>query len=185
MRRRDPLEAAAKLFGYAAAFCLLFMMLFTTVAVVMREAFNAPVFGVVDIMELALVGCVFIALPGVFLRDENITVDVVDQVAGRRTRTVLRFAGLLLSLVFLVVMLSQMFVPALDKLMSGEVTMTLGFSRFYHWVPIILGFVFSIVATVLVMIRYARHGVPGNPTVDGTGPDSRAPGGGAETLGVE
>lgn len=160
MAERDPLETAARPFGYAAALVLLFMMLFTTVAVVLREVFNAPILGVVDVMELALVACIFIALPGAFLRDDNVTVDVIDHVVPRQIRTALRFVGLALTLSFLVLTMIEMIEPALSKLNAGEVTMTLGINRFNHWVPIIFGFSLSILSTVWVMWRYIRHGVP-------------------------
>lgn len=154
------LQAAALPFGYAAALILVFMMLFTTVAVLMRELFDAPILGVIDVMELALVSCIFIAMPGVFLRDENVAVDIIDQVVPARLRAGLRLAGLTLTIGFLVLMMIEMIQPALDKLNDHEVTMTLGINRFVHWMPIIFGFALSIVATIAVLVHYLRHGVP-------------------------
>ena len=147
--KRDPLRAAANVFGAIAAAFLVFMMLFTTYAVVSRELFDAPVLGVVEIMSFGLVGCVFLALPGVFLRDDNITVDRVDQVAGRRTRQALRMLGLVLALGFLVVALSQMVVPADEMRQSGEVTMTLSFSK-----------------VSVVIVRYLARGIPDHDETD-------------------
>ena len=51
--------------------------------------------GVVDVMELSLVALIFVAMPGVFLRDDNVTVDVIDQVLPRWARNMLRFFGML------------------------------------------------------------------------------------------
>ena len=76
-------------------------------------------------MELSLVTMIFVAMPGVFLRDENVTVDVIDQVISRRARVGLRFFGLILTVAFLVVMMIEMVEPALDKFENEEVTMTL------------------------------------------------------------
>jgi len=154
------LRAAALPFGYAAAIVLVFMMLFTTFSVVSRELFDAPILGVIDVMELALVACIFIAMPGVFLRDENVVVDIVDQAVPPRVCAGLRLVGLVLTLGFLVLMMMEMVQPALDKLNDHEVTMTLGINRFVHWIPIIFGFALSIVATVAVLVHYLRHGVP-------------------------
>lgn len=164
--KRDPLRAAATVFGSIAAAFLVFMMLFTTYAVVAREAFDAPVLGVVEIMSFGLVGCVFLALPGVFLRDDNITVDLIDHVTGKPLRTGLRFIGLVLSLGFLIVAVSQMLVPANEMRQSGEVTMTLSFSKVYYWIPILLGFGLSIVAVAAVILRYVRRGVPDSHSTD-------------------
>lgn len=166
MKESNVLKRAARPFGFAASLILAFMMLFTTVAVTMRQVFDTPVLGVVDVMELALVGLIFIAMPGVFLRDENVTVDVIDQVVPRPVRRALRLLGLAVSLGFLVLMLVEMIPQAMDKWAYNEVTMTLSINRFTHWVPIIFGFVLSIVATVWVLIHYLRHGVPDDPTLD-------------------
>lgn len=161
----------AKPFGYAGALVLLFMMLYTTYAVAMRQFFDMPVFGVVDVMELALVACIFVALPGIFLRDENITVDIIDHFVPRRVTLVLRFAGLFLTLLILSLAIIGMEEPALDKLESGEQTMALGISRFYHWIPIVFGFAFAILGTLAVIIIYLKMGVPGSSS-DDTDPDS-------------
>jgi TRAP-type C4-dicarboxylate transport system permease small subunit len=159
-------ERTARLFGFAAAIILVFMMLFTTAAVSMRQFFNAPILGVVDIMELSLVALIFVAMPGVFLRDENVTVDVIDQVLPRWARNTLRVLGLLLSLGFLMLMMVQMLPQAADKWQYGEVTMTLSINRFTHWVPIIFGFALSIAAMVWVLLRYIRRGFPRDPNLD-------------------
>ena len=172
-------SVAAKPFGFAAAAVLVFMMLYTTAAVAMRELFNAPILGVVDVMEFSLVVCIFVALPGAFLRDENVTVDIIDQIVGPRAQTVLRFVGLILTIGFLLAVLIHMEEPFRDKLQSGEHTMTLEFQRFYHWIPIIFGFACSILASVWVAYHYARRGIP---HAVGKGPgsaDNSLPHGGA------
>jgi TRAP-type C4-dicarboxylate transport system permease small subunit len=125
-----------------------------------------PVLGVVDIMELSLVGLIFFAMPGVFLRDKNVTVDVIDQLVSRRVRVALRLIALVLTLAFLVLMMVQMAAPAYDKWKFSEVTMTLSINRFIHWIPIIFGFALSIVATLGVLAYYLRYGVPLDPALD-------------------
>ena len=160
------LERAARPFGFAAALILIFMMLFTTVAVTMRQLFGIPVLGVVDVMELALIGLIYISMPGVFLRDDNITVDVIDHVLSRKARVVLRAFGLVLALAFLTMMMIHMMPQAMDKWQYGEVTMTLSINRFIHWIPIIFGFAMSIVATIWVLAYYLRVGFPKDPNLD-------------------
>ena len=44
---------------------------------------NLPVRGVYELVELFLVATFFLALPCVFLRDENIVVNAMDDVAPR------------------------------------------------------------------------------------------------------
>lgn len=174
MDERYTPERAARLFGFAAALILIFMMLFTTVAVSMRQFFNAPVLGVVDVMELSLVSLIFVCMPGVFLRDDNVTVDVIDHVLPRAARVALRLLGLFVTLGFLVIMMVQMLPQAADKWQHGEVTMTLSINRFTHWVPIIFGFAMSILGTVWVLVHYLRHGFPRDPNLDRDEPEKSA-----------
>jgi len=165
------LQRAARPLGFAAAVVLVFMMLFTTASVLLRQVFGIPVLGVVDVMELSLLAMIYVSMPGVFLRDENVTVDVIDQVLSRRLRVALRLVGLLLTLAFLTMMMVHMMPPALDKWQYSEVTMTLGISRFIHWMPIIFGFSLSIVATAWVTLHYLRHGFPKDPNLDRPAPE--------------
>jgi len=156
----------ARPFGLAAAAILIFMMLFTTVAVTLRQLFDTPVLGVVDIMELALLGLIYIVMPGVFIRDDNVTVDVIDHVISRKARVALRALGLVLALVFLVMMMVNMLPQVMDKWEFNEVTMTLGINRFIHWIPIIFGFAMSIIGTAWVLLHYIRRGFPRDPNLD-------------------
>ncbi len=165
-RGERMLHRWAKPFGYAGALVLCFMMLYTTYAVIMRQFFDLPVFGVVDVMELSLLFCIFLAIPGIFLRDENITVDVIDHVVPPRVLLILRFTGLFLTLLIVSVALSGMFGPAQEKLTSGETTMALAMSRFYHWIPILFGFSFATLGTLAVIVVYLKMGVPHGPMGD-------------------
>lgn len=160
MEHDKYLRAAALPFGYAAAAVLVFMMLFVTAAWVMHHIFDSPILGVVDVIDLSLIVCIFLAMPGVFLRDEHVVVDVIDQMVSPKVVIWLRLIGLVLTLVFLALMITNMVQPALEKLDQHEVSMTLGINKFVHWIPIIFGFVLSIVATIWVIANYLRHGVP-------------------------
>jgi len=155
---RDPFATAAKPFAFAAVLALAFMVLITTVAVFARWLFRQEVFGVVDMMELALAFSVFLALPGVFLRDEQVTVDLVDSLGSRPLTFVLRLFGYLLGLAFVALTLSQMIEPALEKLRSSETTMTLQIPRYWHWLPLVVGFGASALAIIAVAVRAWRRG---------------------------
>jgi TRAP-type C4-dicarboxylate transport system permease small subunit len=160
------LRRAAWPFGLAGAAFLTFMTLYTTATVVMRQGLGIPTLGVVDVMELALVAMIFLALPGSFLRDEHVTIDVIDQLVSRRVRVALRFLGLFLTLILLVIVLRQVIPAALYSFDSFEVTMTLGIHRSWHWSPIVFGFSFSVAAVVWVILYYWRYGVPRDPNLD-------------------
>jgi TRAP-type C4-dicarboxylate transport system permease small subunit len=152
------LAAAARPFGWVAVAALLFMMLLTTGAVLARGLFGIEVFGVVDMMEMALAVCIFVALPGVFLRDEHITVGLVDSLRSPRLTFTLRLIGLALALAFVLVTLVEIVPPALDKYRYNEGTMTLQLPRWWQAVPIAIGFGCSAIAIVAVVWRLVRGG---------------------------
>ena len=155
---RDPFAVAAKPFAFAAMLALAFMVLITTAAVFARWLFKQEIFGVVDMMELALAFSVFLALPGVFLRDEQVTVDLIDSLGSSKLTFVLRLFGYLLGLAFIGLTLSQMITPALEKLNSAETTMTLQIPRYWHWLPLVVGFAASALAILGVGVRAWRRG---------------------------
>jgi TRAP-type C4-dicarboxylate transport system permease small subunit len=136
------------------------MMLLTTVAVLMRQLFDAPLLGLVELSEFALVGCIFIAMPGVFLRDENIVVDVIDHVVPPRVTYILRVIGLVLTLIFLGWSAIAMIEPAAVKFSRGQTTLVLEIDKFYFWVPILFGFYLSAAATLWQLAYRLRRGAP-------------------------
>jgi TRAP-type C4-dicarboxylate transport system permease small subunit len=173
---RDLLKTAAQPFGWVAVLALAFMVLMTCADVAMRGAYKllfwifgadavhpylVSIQGTVDLMELALTVCVFLALPGVFLRNENIAVDLVDGLGRKGLTFALKLVGLALALGFLVVALTQMWAPALDRFRSGEGTMTLQLPRWWQAVPIMLGFGVSAIAVLFVAARVVRRGRAG------------------------
>ena len=79
-RWRDLVSTAC---GLIAAVFLAAMLLLTVADVVLRATINVPIRGVYDLVELFLAATFFFALPCVFLRDENIVVNSIDDVAPR------------------------------------------------------------------------------------------------------
>ncbi len=155
---RDPFAVAARPFALAAMIALAFMVLVTTAAVFARWLFKREIFGVVDMMELALAFCIFLALPGVFLRDEQVTVDLVDSLGSSKITFALRLFAYGLGLAFVTLTLSQMIAPAIEKLNSSETTMTLQIPRYWHWLPLLVGFAASALAIAAVGVRAWRRG---------------------------
>jgi len=161
-------KKAARPFGLAAALVLVFMMLLTTVAVLSRQLFNAPLLGLVDLSELALVACIFVAMPGAFLRDDNIVVDVIDHLVPPRVTHTLRMFGLVLTLAFLSFSAVTMIEPAWLKFNRGQTTMVLEIDLFYFWVPILFGFYLASAATLWLFVHRLIKGGPSGPSSSGS-----------------
>jgi TRAP-type C4-dicarboxylate transport system permease small subunit len=133
------------------------MMLVTVADVVLRAAFNAPIRGIYELVELLLAGTFFLALPAVFLRDDHILVNVIDDLAPRWVPMLRRLAAVF-GVIILGIMAWQGFVEARDSYEFHDVTAELGLSRTWHWAAVLSGLVGSgIAALAMGLAREERR----------------------------
>ena len=133
--------------GAMAAVFLAAMMLITVADVTLRGVLNLPIRGVYELVELLLVATFFLALPCVFLRDENIVVNAVDDVAPRLVPALKRAAALL-AVVILAVMAWQGLIAARDSLEFNDVTADLALPKFWHWLALLVGVISAAIAAL-------------------------------------
>jgi TRAP-type C4-dicarboxylate transport system permease small subunit len=145
-------ELIASFCGCIAAVFLAAMMLLTVADVTLRALFNAPIRGVYELVELLLAYTFFIALPAVFLRDENIVVNVIDDLAPRWVPLLKRVAAGL-AVAVLAVMAWQGWLAARDTLAFNDVTADLGLSRMLHWVALLVGVIGAAIAALAMGLR--------------------------------
>jgi TRAP-type C4-dicarboxylate transport system permease small subunit len=143
--------------GAIAALFLAAMVLLTVADVLLRALFNYPLRGMLELIELGLACTVFLGLPAVFLRDANLVVDVLDQVARPALVRLLKLLGALLSLGVLAVMAWQMLPLARGMYEFGDVTSDLSIPKIYYWIPVLVGVVASAAATLVLIVRWRRR----------------------------
>jgi TRAP-type transport system small permease protein len=148
-RWRDLVSTAC---GLMAAAFLAAMMLLTVADVTLRVAFNLPLRGVYELIELLLAATFFVALPAVFLRDENIVVNSIDDLAPRWVPALKRF-GLGLAVVVLSVIAWQGFIAARDAIAFNDQTADLGLSRGLHWIALLVGVIGAAIAALAMGLR--------------------------------
>jgi TRAP-type transport system small permease protein len=144
----------ATAFGCLAALFLAGMMLLTVADVVLRHLFSFPIRGMLELIELGLACTVFLGLPAVFLRDENLVVDVIDYLAPKSFVRLLELIGAVVSLGVLAVMVWQMVPLAKSMIEFGDVTSDLSIPKLYYWIPVLLGVVASGVAVLVFIARW-------------------------------
>ena len=147
--------------GLIAAVFLAAMLLLTVADVTLRATLNVPIRGVYDLVELFLAATFFFALPCVFLRDENIVVNSIDDMAPRWVPSLKRLrgtgrrgracrdgvAGLL---------------AARDSYEFNDVTADLGLPRLWHWLTLLIGVIGAAIAA-FVMALARRRALQGSP----------------------
>lgn len=141
--------------GWTGGLCIAAMMLITVADVVLRATVNYPIRGTLEIVELFLAAGFFLALPAVFLRDENIVVDVVDSTAPSLVPP-LRRAALAIGAAVLAVMAWQGWIAAGDTLVFGDVTSDLQIPRIVYWVPVLTGMALAALAAAVMLFSRRR-----------------------------
>jgi TRAP-type C4-dicarboxylate transport system permease small subunit len=148
-RWRDLVSTAC---GLIAAVFLAAMLLLTVADVVLRATINVPIRGVYDLVELFLAATFFFALPCVFLRDENIVVNSIDDVAPRSVPMLKRLAEFV-AVAVLVVMAWQGYLAARDSYEFNDVTADLGLPRVWHWLTLLIGVIGAAIAALVMAVR--------------------------------
>ena len=128
------------------------MMLLTVVDVCLRAAFNLPLRGTYEIIELLLACTFFLALPAVFLRDENLVVDVIDTLRPRWVSWLRRLAELI-AVPVLVLMAWEGWKAAAETLVFNDVTSDLAIHRIFYWIPVLFGLIGAALAAVAMTFR--------------------------------
>lgn len=149
----DRLADGLALVGVAA---LAVMMLVTVADVVMRHVFDAPIKGVFALVESVLVLVIFCGVPGAFLRERQIAVDVVDGILSPRGLALVKLGAALLSLVFLVILAWNMVSPALDSWRFGDRKADFPTPIYLLWLVMIIGIALSVVMLSVVALRQMR-----------------------------
>jgi TRAP-type C4-dicarboxylate transport system permease small subunit len=144
---------AARFLTRVAAIFLLGMVVINVVDVGLRSGLNAPIFGAYEIVEFMLAGAAFLAIPEVFLRDQHITIELIDQILPARVIDTLRVIGTTCALVFVALLTWHMIQPALDYIEFNEVTMDLQLPLIWKTVPIILAFGGAVLTAFILFLR--------------------------------
>lgn len=113
-------SGASRLLTWIGSLALLIMTLWTVTDVATRYAMAKPIAGSIDLVEATLVLVVFLALPECFLRDEQVTVDVIDHIAGKRTVALLKLFAAFATMGFLIVLGYTGIQPLLDAMRFGD-----------------------------------------------------------------
>jgi TRAP-type C4-dicarboxylate transport system permease small subunit len=141
------LDAACRVLSAVGVLALVVMMLATVADVVLRRSLNLPIKGVYDLVESTLVVVVFLGVPRCFLRERQITVDIVDGLVSPAVLGWIKFIASLLGLCFLIMLFCTMIGPALDSYRFNDHKPDMPIPLFALWLVMFVG----VAATISVM----------------------------------
>ncbi len=145
--------AAARLLSRVAAVFLLGMVAMNVLDVGFRSAANAPIFGTYEIIEFLLAAVAFFAIGETFLRDQHITIELIDHVVPEAAVPWLRAFGTLAALVFVTLLAYHMIEPAMEFVEFEEITIDLELPVIWKASLVLTGIAFAIVAVAVMFAR--------------------------------
>ena len=149
----DVVSAAARFLTRVAAIFLLAMVAINVIDVGLRTTINAPIFGTHEIVVFMLAAVAFLAIPEVFLRNQHITIELIDQVIPDRAVDYLRAFGSLCALIFVALLAWHMVQPALDYIEFDEITMDLQLPLIWMGTLILTGIGGAAIAAFVLLLR--------------------------------
>lgn len=147
---------AARWLTRVAALFLIVMMGINVVDVILANFFDAPIFGTYEIVEFTLAAVAFFAIPETFLKDEHVTIELIDQVVSDRTVQFLKMFGLGVTLVFFILLVYYMIPPAIDFIEFNEVSFDLHIPMIWRGSIVLFAMTVSLIVVAVVFWRELR-----------------------------
>lgn len=154
------LDRIATILAAFGGLCLLAIVVIVSAGVLMRYAFNAPLLGINEFVQLTAVALVMAALPYCTSHNDHVAVDVFEQSLGRWGRFAGDITSRVLSAIVLGVLTQRAMLKAMDAWEWGDATnmLRLPIWPFYGILAFGAGLCMVILAVQLVQtaIRGAR-----------------------------
>ncbi|MDP6969571.1 MAG: TRAP transporter small permease [Gammaproteobacteria bacterium] len=142
------LEKVIQQLAWAGMAGLVIAVLVTVIDIVSRKTIGWSIKGIVEIMQLAVMYAAFSAIPFAFVSGSHVSVDIFAQHMSTGAKTAITLTSLVLGCLL---MFSLAYFGAQQGLLEwsyNDVTMTLGISKIYFWIPLVVGSALS--ATLLL-----------------------------------
>jgi TRAP-type C4-dicarboxylate transport system permease small subunit len=159
-------RAVAPLLGGIAAVVLFALMLLTCVDVVGRYFLSRPVFGAFELTEMALAALIFAGLPLVTLRNEHVTVDVLDPITPDWMFHLQHVVACALGFLSTGYLAWRLWLRALNMDAAGETTAQLKFKLAYLTYTMSILMALTALALLVLVFRRPQRNLPG----EGAGP---------------
>jgi len=147
--------------GVIAAVVLFAMMTLTCVDVIGRYFFAKPIFGGFELTEMMLAAMIFLGLPLVTIRNEHITVDVLDPITPDWLFRIQHVAACAVGMLSTGYLAWRLWLRANTLYMGGETTAQLKLKLGYLAYSMSILMALTAISLFIVMFRQPQRTVPG------------------------
>lgn len=151
LRALVTVSAVVGVLGYAAAALL-------TVADVIGRQIGLPVPGIVDLVQLFILGGAWLVIPYAFMTGAHVGVDLLVEAFPRSIEKPLRAVAGLAAIGLLSLMLMSCYETFQQQVMFGDRSQQLGIPVLYYWMPLLFGVALSIIAAAMTLIPKSQVG---------------------------
>lgn len=162
LARSAFVEWATSLLTAASAVALAILLCATFVGVVMRYLFNMPILGANEIIQMASVVIVMLAMPGAAQAERHIRVDVLDDAIGRHGRLLGDLLARGISIYILSMLAIRGWAKLADAAEYGDATNMLAIPFWPFYGLVVLGAVLHALVLFIQLIDILRHGAAGD-----------------------
>ncbi|GEO87061.1 MULTISPECIES: TRAP transporter small permease [Alphaproteobacteria] len=153
------LERINHIMMIGAALALIIIICATLLDIVFDIATQRPINGVYDVVEACLAFVIFLALPSIFQREENIRIDLIDYFLPPPLLKALILFTRLVTLGFVVLTFISMLNPFLDAWNFGDTKYETGIPIWVIWIPILMGAAGATLSVLATIFRPSANSV--------------------------
>lgn len=151
-------DRSARALAVLAGLGLLLVLALIFVSVIMRYVFDAPIVGVNEMVQMASVGIVMLALPWCTAEGAHVGVDVLDHKIGRWGRFIGDIQARVIAALILSVLVWRAALKALDAHEFGDATNMLQMPIWPFYAMIAAGMALSVLVLLAQLIQILREG---------------------------
>ena len=147
----DFAERIAVWLAAAGVGALMLAIVVVMADILTRKSLGFSIRGTIDLTQLAQMACAFLALPYVFLRESNISVEAFTNRLTQRAQRVVRLLAALITLALMLAITWYSYRQAAIQIGQGDKSVTLGIPILAYWLPTLAGMALSCAAIAVVI----------------------------------
>ena len=148
-------DALARWLAYAGVGALALGAILNVFDISARRSVGFTVPGMVDLTQLFVMACVFLAIPHAFMREAQVGVDFLTDKLPPRALAALKSLIAVTSAVLMGGSMAYSAAQAQRQIESGDMSQTIGVPIVWYWLPLLVGLGLAAIVCLILAARYA------------------------------